>query len=489
MGRKPIIREAILNVLKKSNTPLRFKEIREAVADELGRDKEEVRDQNISDNLSILVERGEVQETSIEGKNVYCPSNSFYKTKNKMMLKSILDKADLDEFYPIFEDTNPPLTAYFQNLKKLTDPLREKAVQYFCPGLNSWSEPIDLIRRRMLESYTDLEPEERIGIAKLLAYSYWFGVQELIRNYGFEPLDKTLETSRSFALICIQNAKERQDIQRVDAENKIVEILDITKNILSAKNLKDLLLIFEKQSLQVKKLQSELLSLTGQFMAAGERIFDSFKEFHACTLVGLEAAELIPKDVKKQYLPPKYRYLMNYSEVWDDIIFSVISEYNIDQALEGVSGDSKEVLNSIDKYKKHLFSLMDLPFRSKMFIFYVWGYPEIFEVSNKDFLPSFDEWLSALKEGNLDHRSWIFDEKSVSTLINTYKDVKKGKVPKNGIIDIEPWTVSDLYDFHPRGKDVNFWKELLLEINSRLQQQPKYRKLSRDIEAVLEGAY
>lgn len=62
MGRKPIIREAILNVLKKSNTPLRFKEIREAVADELGRDKEEVRDQNISDNLSILVERGKFRK-------------------------------------------------------------------------------------------------------------------------------------------------------------------------------------------------------------------------------------------------------------------------------------------------------------------------------------------------------------------------------------------------------------------------------------------
>jgi len=475
--------------LKRSNTPLRFKEIREGVADEMGRNKEEVRDQNISDNLSILVEKGEVQKTSIEGKNVYCLSNSFYKTKNKTMLKSILDAADLDEFYPNFEDRYPPLTAYFQDLKKLTNPLREKTVQHFCPGLNNWSEPIDLIRRRMLESYTDLEPNERVGIAKLLAYTYWYGVQALIKNYGTEPLDEILEKARSFALKCIQNARERQDFKRIEAENKIIEILDITKNILSAKNLKDLLLIFEKHSLQVKKLQSELLSLTGEFMAAGEKIFDSFKEFHACTLVGLEAAELIPKDVKKQYLTPKYRYLISYSEVWDDIIFSVISEYNTDQALEGVRGDSKDSLNSIDKYKKHLFSLMDLPFRSKMFIFYVWGYPEIFEVSNKDFLPLFDEWLSALKEGNLDHRSWIFDEKSVSTLINTYKDVKKGKIPQNGIIDIEPWTISDLYYFHPRGKDVNFWKELLLEINSRLQQQPKYRKLSRDIEAVLEGAY
>ncbi len=489
MGRRPIIREAILSVLKKSYSPLRFKEIREGVADELARKKEEIRDQNIFYNLSILFEQGVVEETSINRKKAYCLSNSFYKAKNKTFLKSVLDAADLDEFYPNFENNNPPLSAYFDNLQKLTNPLREKPVQHFSTEINNWNEPVDLITRRMLEAYTDLEIEERTGIARLLAYAYWFGTQELIKNYGFEPLDKALLRSRNFALRCIENAKQRKDFGRIEAEEIIIKIIDTTENILSVKNLKELLLLFQKRSLEIKNLQNQMLALTGQYMAAGERIFDTFQEFHTCTLSGLEAADLIPKGVRRSYLPYKYRYLLNYADVWDDIISSIISEFNSQEDLESIDGDLGQTLDNIKKYKKHLFSFMDLPFRSKMFVFYVWGYPEAFEVSDKDFLSLFDGWLSALKEGNLDHRSWIFSEKSITTLINSFKEVKKGKIPADGKIDIEPWTIRDLYYFHPRGKDVDFWRELLVELNSRLQLKQKHRRFSQNIEAVLEGRY
>jgi hypothetical protein len=488
-GRKPIIREAIRRVLKKSSDPLRFKEIRDGVADELGRKKEEVGDQNIFYNLSILVKQGEVEETSIKSKKAYCLSSSFYKAKNKTFLKFILDAADLGEFFPNFESNNPPLSAYFENLQKLIDPLREKPVQHFSNEINNWNEPIDLIRRRMLESYTDLEVEERTGIAKLLAHAYWFGTQELIKNYDIEPLDKALLRSRSFALKCIENAKRREDFARIEAENIIIQILDITGNILSAKNLKELIFLFQKRSLEIKNLQNQMLSLTGQYMAAGEKIFDTFQEFHACTLSGLEAADLIPKGVKKSDIPYKYRYLMNYADVWDDIISSIISEFNSQEDLESIKGDLGQTLDNIKKYKKHLFPFIDLPFRSRMFVFYVWGYPEVFEVSDKDFLPFFDEWLSALKKGYLDHRSWIFSGESITALINSFKEVKKGRIPADGIIDIEPWTIRDLYYFHPRGKDVSFWRELLVELNSRLQLKQKNRRFSQHIEAVLEGGY
>jgi hypothetical protein len=115
---------------------------------------------------------------------------------------------------------------------------------------------------------------------------------------------------------------------------------------------------------------------------------------------------------------------------------------------------------------------------------------EIFEVSHKEFLPMFDEWLLALRAGRLDHRSWIFDEKAVTTVINSLKAVKRGKCPPEGIVDsTEPWTIIRLYLNHPRGKDVGFWRELLVEIDKRLQLKPEKRELRRHVAAVLEGGY
>jgi hypothetical protein len=492
VGRKAIIREAIRNVLKKSDDPLSFTTIKKRVAQELHREKEAVKDQNISYNLKKLIEGGEVEKSNTKGKNTYNFSNSFYKVKNKTLIKSLIDNANLEEFYPRFEDdTNPPLTAYFNNFENLIDPLRQKRVQYFSTTLNNWSDPLDLINRRMLESYTDLDVEEKMGIKELLRHAYWFGVQSLIKNYGLGPLSDVLSKNKDFAFQCIEKAaKEWKDPKRVEAENTIIQILNITGEILLKKNLNELFLFFKKQDLEIKKLQNQLLSLTGELMSAGERIYDSFQEFHNCVLVGLQAAELIPESAKKGYLPKEYRYLINYSDVWDQTIFSIISQFSTQEELEGVNGDLNQTLNKIKEHEKHLFSFMDLPFRSKMFMVYVWGYPEVFEVSDRDFLPMFEQWFSALKEGHLDHRSWIFDKKSVSTIIQSFNEVKKGRIPPDGIIDIEPWTIRSLYFFHPRGKDESFWKELLIEINARLfHLKHMNREVARDIEAVLKGGY
>lgn len=492
MGRKPIIREAILNVLKASKEEsLRFIEIKEKVAEELGREAEKVGDQNIVYNLSILIKNGEVEETSRDHKKAYCLSASFYKTKNKTVIKSLLDKANLGDFYPRFEDTtHPPLTAYFGNLQEFTQRVEKKPIQHFSTEFNDWSDPLDLINRRMLESYTDLDSEERTGITKLLAQAYWYGSQSLIKNFGLGPLDEVLSKSKNFALQCIEKAdKEWKDPKRIEAEKTIIQILDITSEILSKKNLNELFLFFGKQDLEIKKLQNRLLSLTGEFMAAGERIYDQFQEFHSCVLVGLDAAGLIPKNVKRENLNDKFRYLINYSDVWDKIIFSIITQYPLQEELETVNGDLDQTLIKIKEQKRHLFSFMDLPFRSKMFVVYFWGYPEVFEVSDRDFLPIFEQWLSALKEGYLDHRSWIFDKKSVSTIITTLNEVKKGRVPADGIIDIEPWTIRDLFFFHPRGKDETFWKELLIAINTRLHINHKNPEVSRHIDAALAGGY
>lgn len=58
MGRRPIIRESILKILKSADNPLSFGEIRQAVAIDLNREIEKVAQTNIDKNLKFLIKNG-----------------------------------------------------------------------------------------------------------------------------------------------------------------------------------------------------------------------------------------------------------------------------------------------------------------------------------------------------------------------------------------------------------------------------------------------
>jgi hypothetical protein len=490
LGRRPIIREAIIDVLRSSECPLRFGEIKREAAHKLNRKVEDVNDQNIADNLLILTNKGQVEKAITSGDVTYELTNSYYKMQNKTLVKSLLDSADVKDFYPRFEDeSNPPFTAFFDNLDALTDPMRSKTVQYFIPHLANWSTPLDLIERRMLESFTDLPIDEQKGVAKLLAHAYWYGIQSLVKEFGFSPLDESLLKCKNYALQCIDGAEERGDLKRIEAERAIIEIIELTEKIISKKNLKELLDFFYNTSLRIKQLQGHVLDSVGQFMCAGEKVYDNFLEFHNCVVSALLDAELIPKGRKRGYPFLEFRHFMNYSDVWDEIISSIISQFNTTEELQGVNGDLSQSLKMVKNNEKYLWSLIKLPFQSRMFIVYLWGYPEVFKIADKDFLPIFEKWMEALRTGYLDHRSWIFDEKAITTVINAFKAVKRGKAPPEGLIDIEHWTILDLYRYHPRGKEVSFWKELLIELNKRLQTKTEKRELSRHILSTLQNGY
>lgn len=417
-------------------------------------------------------------------------SNAFFKTKNKALIQSIIDKADLQDFVPRLEDeTHPPLSAYFKDLGQLIKSREKKHVQFFSTSLNNWSDPLDLIHRRMMESFTDLSREQQNGIIRLLAYSYWYGAQLFIKDFGLGPLNEVIANNKDYARKCIENAQERGDKKRVEAEKIIIKILNINSEIPQKNNLKELLIFLHQKSPEIKKLQRDVLSLVGQFMSAGERVFDSFLKFHTCTIVGLQTAGLVPKSRLRGFGFPRYRYLLNYSNVWDQIIPALLSDFGNDEDLEEINENLEGTLEKITQNEEYLWAFADLPFRSKFFAIYLWGFSEVFDVSDKEFLPMFADWFSALKAGYLDHRSWIFKKDTVIQVINTLKAVRRGKIPKNGIIDLEPWTINDLYQHHPQGKDVQFWRELLIQINERLIQNPENRELSRHISAVLDGAY
>lgn len=491
MGRRPIIREAILKIMKDETDPLEFKQIRQKVAKEMGRSIENIAEGNIDYNLKFLIEKCQVEKIPFNGKYGYILSNAYFKTKNKILMKNLIDGAELESFCPNLEDVKHlPVSAYFEQYNKIVSKCDTKETYFFSRDLLDWNNPIDLICRRMIESFTDLSIDSQLGIKKLLGYAYWFGIQSDITRFDTFSLKENLERSRKYAEKYIQNDNGCIDDNRVNAERIKLKILDITEEIFTKKNLQELLLFLQKRSPEIKALQNQFLTLREHFMATGEQIFDNFLNFHEHVLTGLQVTGLVPKNsCFKELCPQRFRYILNYGDVWNEFIPLIFHQVNDITDLQKIDGNLKSTMDSITKNKKYLWQLLDLPIKSKMFVFYVWGYPEIFKVSDKEFLPMFADWFSALKKGYLDHRKWIFEEKSVMTLIDTFKKVKQGKIPKNGLIDIENWTILGLYQQHPQGKDLSFWKNFLIQLKKRMDLYPEKHELCRHINAVLDGRY
>ena len=97
------------------------------------------------------------------------------------------------------------------------------------------------------------------------------------------------------------------------------------------------------------------------------------------------------------------------------------------------------------------------------------------------FIHRFEGWLQALTEGRLDHRDHIFDR--APPILAKFKRYVERKQSKAGLsleeekefeslllekIDWdEPWTLGDLYQYHPRGKNASLYEEILEEIELR----------------------
>jgi hypothetical protein len=108
----------------------------------------------------------------------------------------------------------------------------------------------------------------------------------------------------------------------------------------------------------------------------------------------------------------------------------------------------------------------------------------------------FESWFRDLKAGILDHRIWIFGRspdappglKSGREVLKTlikhpeWLQTQDGLDPRREEIfseklDIqEVWTLGDLVTYHPRGKDIEFYQEILREIEKRLEANPKLRQ-------------
>jgi len=455
MGRNPIIRNAILQLLSlHQDRKLRFKKIQEGTAELLKR--KSINPKSITKALLWLLEKGYVEKTLNEkGQIVYGLTKKYFEKQLKDMLNRLIEKQrNSDLFYRLNDEKDPP-TVFFTKIPK-----EQGSIIYFDPYLINWSDPSDIIARRMTEAMNEWEKPEyakkgvKEGVTRLLAYAYWCGVQRMIRSYGFKPLPKVIDERRKFAKGCLERFG-KVDPQRAKVERAIIQILDLTEELISKPNLKEFLDLLSKKTIEVKKLQRQILNIEHHFMSAGEKIWDYFLNLHMVILTGLELTNVKIGN----------KFFKHHSEVWNAFIRYLMSDTN---KFSEVHGSLEDNLAKLNIYGKDFIRyLEELPRKSQILITYVWGFDDISKISEETFLPDFESWFSALKQGNLDDHTWLFEEQTKLELIKAIRRVKRRRNPDPIKIDFVNWTLKDLYEYHPRGKELKFWEDLLNELEKR----------------------
>lgn len=126
-----------------------------------------------------------------------------------------------------------------------------------------------------------------------------------------------------------------------------------------------------------------------------------------------------------------------------------------------IKGGPEYAKEQIALYKNYLSDLLALFKQRRFIIVYLFNIPTSRAEEKLYKLPAFEEWLNALQEGYLGHHSWLFEEETIKLVKKAYACVKRGQPPPSVHIDLEPWTLRDIYELHPRGRSQEFWRELL----------------------------
>jgi hypothetical protein len=180
------------------------------------------------------------------------------------------------------------------------------------------------------------------------------------------------------------------------------------------------------------------------------------------------------------------RHMLVASDVWDEFICSLFNVADETGMISEIKGDLEESKENLRKHLHHLPALADLLKSRKFVAMYTWGFPEIDAEAERDFrFSEFDDWLNAVKTGRADHRTWLFEEKTLARVRAAYRRVRSGRQPDDLRIDKENWTLKDIYRYHPRGKDPAFWEEVLEALKSR--NAPEHLQHRKN--AVPEGFY
>ncbi|MFX0141638.1 MAG: hypothetical protein ACFFDN_48825, partial [Candidatus Hodarchaeota archaeon] len=484
MGRPSKIQPVIITVLSQSETPLRFSEIKEKVMLELKREK--LDDKQLDYNLKKLLDEGEIEKILYDDKPAYVLSTSYYEQSLKSALIKLISNRSLSQLYdrlegedqpPYIVFLDPPAFNYQTNSPIETLGYYEK-YNLFGGGTMepgniriepNWINPLGSISSVMLNDFWGLYSiQKQDKIIQLLKWAYWFGCRKYIDDNTYFNLQNAIKENRVHAKEIIE--KYSQDQKRIEAEKALLSILDLTEELFE----KDNLGLFLSYLFSNKSRYENLLNIiysSGGSMNAGERIFSNFFKFGSMVIDGLAEAGLLEVDKPLNRLSMKHQYFISSSEVWTNFIEELflipnfpLSDSDITDSFNDVKGTQEESIQKVKLYGDIFTDLIELPFKRKMVLVYLWGFPETIHLSNRSVIRTFDDWLSALKKGNLDHRNWLFSEKTLDRLEKAYRCVKRRKEPMDIRIDKEPWTLRDLYLHHPFGKEVDFWDKIIQAI-------------------------
>lgn len=462
MGRRPTIRNAILEVLMESENPLTYTEIKNLVEEKLNK---LVYDNSYVNALSYLVENSQVEKSMSEDNSrfVYSLTEQYHKQSLKNTLTKIITKTNTKDIMELPSSFNslPHIIFCVPKQEDISSIVNEVGMAEKV----KWLNPIDGISSVLYNDFLLLPPQSQRGITMLVGWSYWAGV----KCYSYEaefPFINLIQRSLNFTKKILLKARNEGDLKRVTVEESLLQILEVSQNLIKINDLEN----FREFAFDNKRIIDEakqtILSILGFYPGGGEKIFDqlvfdeSFK-----VLTGLEETNL-RKDFEKGIKP----HVLETSEIWNKL-FSSIVQFGLENGeLKNIKGNLKESKEKIKEYSSYLNDLTDLFNKRKVLAIYLWNFPEIeVETRKCDVLPEFTDWYNALKEGYLDHRGWIFDDDVLEDLNSVAKLVNKGIEPENIIIDPQTiWTVKDLYHYHPNGKNPAFWYDLLLQIKKRI---------------------
>lgn len=470
MGRRPIVRNTVLQVLK-DDKALRFKDLKSGIEKKLGK---KIHNDTLAGALAYLLEQGMVEKRLENGVPVYRLTQNYYNTQLYNKIRDILEMAKgMDVENGFFDPIHAPFIILYESYKRIEN----YSVGYFIYFKYTATDemkvsPEDLIAENMLDVAWELDTQKCHELRRFLSSAYWLGVQRIIQSHNlYDSLNRLLEQYKA--------GRSRPG----GFSKNVIKIFKLTLKLINKENLYDFLKFLIDNTPEIRRLQPPRPGLE-------EEIWFDFLNFHDVI------RGVLPEFVETTLLIHPHSYWYYSLEVWNKFIKDLILTMTpdaVDMMMDRVGYvDAQSMFDpppiNIDEAKRIFDEYMEssLEFlkqvinRSKIIIIYAWGYPEIFELQSKMILVDFQNWLSALRSGDLDHRGYfVFTEENLKLVASAWRKVRKGRPPQNKGLDLqERWTLLDIYLHHPRGKDPEFWEELYNLLKAKLEERRRKRENS-----------
>ena len=475
LGRKPIIKGAVLEVLEECQTSLRFSDLEGEVEKKLGR---EIHPESLAAANKSLQEDGLIEKRLEDGKIVYQLSNQYHKQATKNLLLRLIEGLSLDELSANFDWSERTLPSIVSVSPIPRDTYETADISDLRMGVDvSWETPSNAISSIISNDFLILSSNTRNGIQNLILRAYWVGIQSLkhqqkVDNVTMPPIESNLKKCLEFSKEVLNKARERGRKSQVRTESAIIQILNVTLELLEKSNLNDFLNYANEKRMEVKKAENTILAIEGHFMSSGERIFHRLIERKAdIALQGLSAIEEETKKIERAKSLFREPELPMDEAIWNNFVDFLI-ELSSEDFLKKVEGDYEEAIANTGGYLTYSNHLIDLVRKRQVMVVYLWNIPVKKEAEKYLKIPQFEGWLQALKDGNLSHRIWLFEEETIKDVESAFRAVKRGRKTKPWKIDKEFWTLRDLYELHPRGKNPEFWREILMALRTRKGEEP-----------------